>query len=97
MSHSRRRNDIRRRGRSDPRRTSFRTPAFRHMGRNARLCRDDGARCRIGITEESFSSVFYFLMEKQLTYFYNAVMITLLSNMGSEACGKKTTARAEKF
>lgn len=36
-------------------------------------------------------------MEKQLTYFYNAVIITLLSNMGSEACGKKTTARAAKF
>ena len=36
-------------------------------------------------------------MEKQLTYSYNDVIITLLSNMGSEACGKRTTARAEKF
>ena len=97
MSHSRRHNNFRYSGRFDSGRAPIRTSAFWHMGCNARLCRDDGARCRIGITEESFSSVFYFLMEKQLTYFYNAVIITLLSNMGSEACGKKTTARAEKF
>ena len=67
------------------------------MGRNARLCRDDGAGRRFGITEESFSSVFYFLMEKQLTYSYNGVIITLLSNIGSEACERKTTVRAGKF
>lgn len=36
-------------------------------------------------------------MEKQLTYSYNDVIITLLSNMGSEACGKRTTVRAGKF
>ena len=36
-------NDIRRRGRSHPRRAPFRTSAFWHMGCNARLCRDDGA------------------------------------------------------
>ena len=36
-------------------------------------------------------------MEKQLTYFCNAVIITLLSNIGSEACERKTTVRAAKF
>ena len=45
------RNDICRRRRSYPGRTSFRTPAFRHMGRNARLCRDDGAGRRFRIKD----------------------------------------------
>ena len=51
MSHSRRHNDFRYSGRFDPGRTSFRTSAFRHMGRNARLCRDDGVRCRFMIKD----------------------------------------------
>ena len=36
-------------------------------------------------------------MEKQLTYSYNAVIITLLSNIWSSICGKRTTVRAAKF
>lgn len=44
-------NDICSRGRSHSRRAPFRTSAFRHMGCNARLCRDDGAGRRFRIKD----------------------------------------------
>ena len=73
------------------------------------LCKCASARVR---AESSSGTVKHYISQKKgqiflcdfikygrfyLTSSYNGVIITLLSNIGSEACERKTTVRAGKF